>query len=290
MERIAQYLALAKQLVGKFEDVQLTQIPRDENAHADALAKLASTNDAEFLGMIPVELLSTPSVPKEEQMEVGITDDQSWMTPLVKYLETGKLPEDRALAKKLTYKASQYILENGTLFKRCFNQPLLRCVNEQEAANILKEVHNGICGTHCSGLSMHFKIMRQGYYWPTMQKDAIAYSRKCDICQRLANVPHSPPSELIPMTTPWPFTVWGIDLIGQLPKCKGGVCYVVVAVDYFTKWAEAAPLAKITAKKIREFVFYRIICRFGIPAQLISDNGLQFASKELSSLCDEYHI
>ncbi|XP_074377887.1 uncharacterized protein LOC141719407 [Apium graveolens] len=78
--------------------------------------------------------------------------------------------------------------------------------------------------------------------------------------------------------------MWGIDLIGELPKAKGDVKYAVVAVDYFTKWAEAMPLATITAKKIRDFVFNSIVCRFGIPYKLVSDNGKQFDSKELRQL------
>ena len=84
--------------------------------------------------------------------------------------------------------------------------------------------------------------------------------------------------------------MWGIDLIGELPKAKGGVMYAVVAVDYFTKWAEAAPLATITTKKIKDFVFNSIVCRFGIPYKLISDNGKQFDSKELRGLCDDLGI
>ncbi|KAK1404554.1 hypothetical protein POM88_004159 [Heracleum sosnowskyi] len=70
--------------------------------------------------------------------------------------------------------------------------------------------------------------------------------------------------------------MWGIDLIGELPKAKGSVKYAVVAVDYFTKWAEAEPLATITAKKLIDFVYRAIVCRFGIPYKLISDNGKQF--------------
>ncbi|XP_074326758.1 uncharacterized protein LOC141664703 [Apium graveolens] len=74
--------------------------------------------------------------------------------------------------------------------------------------------------------------------------------------------------------------MWEIDLIGELPKAKGDVKYAVVAVDYFIIWAEAMPLATIRAKKIRDFVFNSIMCRFGIPYMLVSDNGKHFNSKE----------
>ena len=74
------------------------------------------------------------------------------------------------------------------------------------------------------------------------------------------------------MQSPWPFAIWGIDLIGSLPTGKGGVKYAMVAVDYFTKWVEAEPLASITTKKVLDFVVKNIICKFGLPAKIVSDN------------------
>ena len=108
----------------------------------------------------------------------------------------------------------------------------------------------------------------------------------CDQCQRFANYSTQPTASLTSMMSPRPFAMWGIDLIGELPKAKGRVKYAVVAVDYFTKWAEAMPLATITAKKIKDFVFNSIVCRFGILYKLISDNGKQFDSNELRELCN----
>ena len=81
------------------------------------------------------------------------------------------------------------------------------------------------------------------------------YTRKCDKCQQFSPVSKAHLEELISMTIPWPFAIWGIDLIGQLPKGKGSVQYAVVAVDYFTKWVEAEALATITPAKIRELVY-----------------------------------
>ena len=82
------------------------------------------------------------------------------------------------------------------------------------------------------------------------------------------------------MVSPWPFAIWGIDLIGPLPIAKSGIKYDIVAVDYFTKWAEAEPLATITSKKMINFVTKNIICRYGVPQKIITDNGTQFESEE----------
>ena len=101
----------------------------------------------------------------------------------------------------------------------------------------------------------------------------MTFARKCDKCQRFSNILRSHPEKLASMTLPWPFAVWGIDLIGPLPTARPTFKYVVVAVDYFTKWAEVKPLATISNKKVQSFVWEAIICRFGIPREIVSDNG-----------------
>ena len=123
-----------------------------------------------------------------------------------------------------------------------------------------------------------------------MNKDSLEYAKKCDKCQRFANIPRAAPNELTLMTSPWPFAVWGIDLIGSLPTGKGGVKYAIVAVDYFTKWVEAEPLAAITSKKALDFVVKSIICRYGLPRKIVSDNGLQFDSDLFTEFCRNHGI
>ena len=88
------------------------------------------------------------------------------------------------------------------------------------------------------------------------------------------------------MNSPWPFAVLGIDLIGRLPKERDSIQYAVVAVDYFTKWVEAEALVSITSAKIKEFVYKNIICWYGVPYTLMSDNGTQFNCDEFKEFCD----
>ena len=75
------------------------------------------------------------------------------------------------------------------------------------------------------------------------------------------------------MTNPWPFIVWGMGLIGRLPKGRGSMQYVVVAIDYFTKWLEAEVLASITPTKIKGFVYKNIVCQYGVFYTIVFDNG-----------------
>ena len=84
--------------------------------------------------------------------------------------------------------------------------------------------------------------------------------------------------------------VWGIDLVSALPTGKGGVRYAVVAIDYFTKWAEAKPLATITSKRVLDFVVKSIICWLGLPKKIVSDNGTQFDSDLFTEFCERYDI
>src|SRR5574338_961316 len=140
------------------------------------------------------------------------------------------------------------------------------------------------------GQTLAKKILRYGYYWPTVNRDAADYVRKCDKCQKFAKILRAPPAELTQMVSPWPFAIWGIDIIGSLPISRGGAKYAIVAVDYFTKWAEAEPLATITSKKVINFAVRNIICRFGLPRTIITDNGTQFESREFKEFCLKYGI
>ena len=116
------------------------------------------------------------------------------------------------------------------------------------------------------------------------------YVKKCDKCQRFSKVPRVPSNVLKQMQSPWPFAVWGIDLIGKLHKGKGWVQFAVVAVDYFTKWTEAEPLATITSKKVLDFVVKNIICRYGLPKKIVSDNGTRFYSDIFTDFCTRHGI
>ena len=78
--------------------------------------------------------------------------------------------------------------------------------------------------------------------------------KKCEKCQRFGNVQRLPAERMTTITSPWPFSQWGIDIVGPLPIGKGQVKFLLVAIDYFTKWVEAEALATITEARIKNFV------------------------------------
>ena len=114
--------------------------------------------------------------------------------------------------------------------------------------------------------------------------------KKCDNCQRFRNVQRLLAERMTMITSPWPFAQWGIDIVGPLPLGKGQVKFLLVAIDYFTKWVEAEALTTIMESRIQSFVWKNIICRFGIPLTIISDNGRQFNSPGFRDFCSSLGI
>ncbi|KAK0574861.1 hypothetical protein LWI29_030216 [Acer saccharum] len=139
------YLKEVKSLMSKFVRCELIRISRDHNSQADALAKLASTSDMKLPRTITVFRLSTPSIPEDHPINVLIPDPvgESWMTPIMDYLRHGTLPEDKITAQRIRRQAPRYLIINGSLFRRGFSLPYLRCVSPPQTEQILQEVHGG---------------------------------------------------------------------------------------------------------------------------------------------------
>ena len=168
------------------------------------------------------------------------------MTPILIYLKDRRLLEDKDEARRLRIKAAKYVLIDKVLYKRGFSQPYLRCLAPDESNYVLREVHDGACGNHSGARALVHKVVRVGYYWPIIQADAKAYVKVCDQCQHFNNVPRQSPEYLTLMMASWPFAQWGLDILGPFPLGIRQMKFLVVRIDYFTKWVEAEPLAKIT--------------------------------------------
>nr|XP_023875548.1 uncharacterized protein LOC111988025 [Quercus suber] len=179
-------------------------------------------------------------------------------------------PQNTDKARKIKKREASFTILNDILFKRGFSMPYLKCVNEEEAKYILEEIHKGICEDHAG---------------PRSLVDATEFIKKCDKCQRFGNVQRLPAEKLTTITSPWPFAQWEIDIIGPMPIGKGQVKFLLVAIDYFTKWVEAEPLATIIEARIQSFLWKNIICKFRIPRTIISDNRRQFDSQGFRSFC-----
>ena len=149
----------------------------------------------------------------------------------------------------------------------------------------MAELHEGICGNHSGGRTLAHRAHTQG-----MKSDAADYVRKCDRCQRQAHILRSPAQDLMSISSPWPFAQWGIDIVGPLPTAPAQKKLLLVATDYFSKWIEVEAFASIKDKVITQFIWKNIICQFGIPRTIVSDNGPQFDSWVYINFCRELKI
>nr|GEX08585.1 reverse transcriptase domain-containing protein [Tanacetum cinerariifolium] len=288
-DNMIKYLEIVKGLVSEFTTFSISQVPRSRNKKADALSKIA-TSFAHLSKQVLVEVLETKSITGKEVTAVIEEEGPTWMTELVDYLKEGILSEDEKEARKLCLKAHQYELREGVLYKRSFFTPWLRCVGPLQAEYVMEEIHEGSCSMHAGPRSVVAKAIRLGYYWSTMHKDAGDMIRKCSDCQIHRPVTRHPQQPLTPITAPWLFYKWGIDIAGLFSKGTRKVKFLIVAMDYFIKWIEAKAVATITDGQVKKFVWDNIVCRFGILGEIISDNGKQFADNPFKDWCDKLNI
>ena len=185
----------------------------------------------------------------------------------------------------------RFFFEGDVLCKKSKDQILLRCVDANKAKKIVHEIHEGVCGTHASAHVMTRQIMRIRYYWMTLEVDCINYVRKCHKCQIYVDKIHVPPSSLHVMVSPWPFLMWGMDMIGPItPKASNGHRFIFVVIDYFTKWVEATSYASVTKSMVAWFIKKEIICRYELLKRIISDNSLNLNNDMITEVCTRFKI
>ena len=121
----------------------------------------------------------------------------------------GLLPNNPKEASKIRSRSARFTIHWGALYKRGFFTPILECIVGEDADYVLREVHEGVCGNHIGARALAGKVLRQGYYWPTMLRDAIKLVRKCKVCQEQAKISHLPSEPLTSVTRPGLFSSGG---------------------------------------------------------------------------------
>nr|KYP74071.1 Pol polyprotein [Cajanus cajan] len=232
---LQRYFHVASQQISSFEEFTIHHVPREQNARASLLSKLASTKRPGQHRTIIQETLNSPSL-DDKVVNTSDSEDQGWMTGIWNYLKEGILSEDKDKARKMRVRSAKFIIVGDELFKCDISTPLLKCLIEPQATYVIEEIHRGICGMHSDTRSMATRVLQAGYY------------------------------------------------------AKGQLKFLLVAIDYFTKWIEACPLAKITAENVQRFTWKNIICRFGIPHSLVTDNGRQFIAQSFKDFLRELRV
>ncbi|GKF27770.1 reverse transcriptase domain-containing protein [Tanacetum coccineum] len=174
------------------------------------------------------------------------------MTPIHEYLVSGLLPEDPKESRKIMVKAPQYKLIRGNLYRRSFYTSWLRCVASPQTDDIVKEVHKGSCGFNAEPRSMVVRIMKQGYYWPSMHRDAAKILQDCEKCKEQSAIKKVAESNMM----------------------------IAETVEHSTKWVEAKPLTVINGRHPERFVWEYVVCRFEVPRTISSKDEKHFREEK----------
>ena len=240
---------------------------------------------------------------KAEEEEAGLTenfpDEQlfqlsfqlPWYADIVNYLACGVVPSEFSYQQKRKLRTDNryYIWDDLLIFKRGADMIIRRCVPESEQCKIVNECYASPYGGHFSGERTAHKILQSGFYWPTIFKDCAEWVKLCDRCQKIGNISSRNKMPLRGILVVQIFDVWGIDFMGPFPPSFGNL-YILLAVDYVSKWVEAIACPKNDANTVVSFLQKNILSRFGTPGTIISDGGSHFENKIFAKFMSRYGI
>ena len=235
------------------------------------------------------KLILTENFPDEQLFKVSY--QLPWYADIVNYLACGVVPSEftSQQKRKLRTDSRYYIWDDPLLFKRGVDMIIRRCVPENEQGKILDECHASPYGGHFSGERTAHKILQSGFYWPTVFRDCAEWVKLCDRCQKIGNINSRNEMPLRGIMVVQIFDVWGIDFMGPFPPLLGNL-YILLAVDYVSKWVEAVACSRNDANTVVSFLQKNILSRFGTPRTIISDGGSHFANKVFAKLMSRYGI
>lgn len=231
---------------------------------------------------------------KELQSECSV------FSPMVEYMLSGKLPDDKSKAKHILAEASQYVLcDQGILYHlyepRTRGTQRLHTVIRQLAVpeslreEVMEQHHDELLGGGHQGFDRTYHLVRQRYYWPRMYSDLQQYVKSCDSCQKAKTPQHAHPPPLTPLPIVPKFHRWHMDIL-ELSVTSDGYRYVLLMVDSLTRWMEAIPLKTQEANEVAQVIYRELISRYGAPRVLVSDRGRNFLSKVVKALSSLFEI
>nr|GEX30256.1 reverse transcriptase domain-containing protein [Tanacetum cinerariifolium] len=181
-----------------------------------------------------------------------------------------------------------YFRDDPYLFKICADQIIRRCVAGQEAIDILKACHSGPTKGHNGPNYTARKVFDSGFYRPTIYCDAQNFIKNCDVCQHQGKITQKDEMPQNSIQVCEIFDVWGIDFMGPFSSSRGNK-YILVAVDYLSKWVEANELPTNDARVVCKFL-KNLFARFGVPRAIISDRGTHFCNDQFTKVIQKYGV
>ena len=263
-------------------DVEIKDKKGTENLVADHLSRLEGTKDD-----VPVN----DEFPDEKLFAIEDKREVPWFADYVNYLVAKVIPPEFNYQKKKRFFAhlKHYYWEEPILYRHCADQVIRRCVPKDEMHSILNHCHTLPCGGHFGGQRTAAKVLQSGFYWPSLFKDAHQFVSTCDKCQRMGNISRKDEPPMHPILEVELFDLWGIDFMGPFPASYNNL-YILLAVDYVSKWVEAIPTRTNDAKVMARFLRSNIFSRFGTPRALITDNDTHFCNKVIDKVLQKYGV
>ena len=264
-------------------DLEIKDKKGCDNVIADHLSRVERSTEEEE------KVILTENFPDEQLFKVSC--QLPWYADIVNYLACGVVPSEftSQQKRKLRTDSRYYIWDDPLLFKRGADMIIRRCVPENEQGKIMDECHASPYGGHFLGEKTAHKILQSGFYWPTIFRECAEWVKLCDRCQKIGNISSRNEMPLRGIMVMQIFDVWGIDFMGPFPPSFGNM-YILLAVDYVSKWVEAVACSRNDANTVVSFLQKNILSRFGTPRTIISDGGSHFANKIFAKLMSRYRI
>nr|GEV89195.1 reverse transcriptase domain-containing protein [Tanacetum cinerariifolium] len=203
-------------------------------------------------------------------------------------LETLSMGMSSQQKNKFFKDVKHYFWDDPFLFKIYADQVIRRCVHGKGALDILEACHNGPTGGHHGGNLTAKKVFDSSFFWPTIYKDAHELVKNCDSCQRQGKFLQRDEMPQNSIQICEIFNVWGIDFMDPFPSSRGHK-YILVAIDYLSKWVEVKALPTNDARVVCKFI-KSLFARFGTPRAIISDRGTHFCNDQFAKVMHKYGV
>jgi len=216
-----------------------------------------------------------------------------WYSRIAQFLLKLEVPPglNSSQARTIKLRTTKFCIHENLLYWRDPSGILLRCLEKEQSVEVMHQFHSNICGGHHYWKTTAHKILRAGYYWPTLFSNVFSFVRSCEKCQRFEGKYQLKFLPLKPIHASGPFQQWGLDFIGEInPHSSGQHRWILLATAYFTKWIEAILNRKSNHHVVMKFLTENIFTKFGCPHKLVTDNATAFRAKELVDMCDSMGI
>ncbi|KAG7556883.1 Integrase catalytic core [Arabidopsis suecica] len=280
-------------------DMEIVDKKGIENGAADHLSRMRMEEATPIDESMPEEQLLAVKCyklaynKKEFEEACAVKEEEfPWYADIVNYLICGEIPKylDAYQKKKFFRDINHYYWDEPYLYKKGTDGLFRRCIAEEEVQGVLEHCHGSAYGGHFATFKTIQKVLQAGLWWPSMFKDAYGFIDKCDPCQRMGNITRRNEMPQNPILEVEVFDVWGIDFMGPFNPASYGNKYILVAVDYVSKWVEAIASPTNDHKVVLKLFKSIIFPRFGIPKAVISDGGSHFINKVFESLLKKHGV